>query len=290
MACSSEDPREAALHAERALIAGDALAFRALLSRDDSTELAKPEAAALAQVYSAPSAGRAATTVDSARVVRRAGDSATVAVFLTTPNWESVGGALKWDGTSYIDRSKDPEFAKGLPRVTEVDSVRLVRERRGMRSLWRLATGVRKEVRLFPLSLAVASQDSSISARAAAARAYRRETAALGVQLDPATDSILSAATESGGLADSVTYRVELRDERSAQRSSILPIRVAGYVVNRSRRALALVEVRAVLTSGEVADGHASNIAPGDSSQIIGYGNWRGRIVRHAISRIEPAR
>src|SRR4051812_8123913 len=91
VACAG-DPRDVALQYERASIAGDKVRTLTMLSRGDSVALASADAAQWRKSLSAPDAGSPATTADSARVMRRAGDSARVTVYLTGPNWEAIGG------------------------------------------------------------------------------------------------------------------------------------------------------------------------------------------------------
>jgi hypothetical protein len=286
-ACAAEPPEQVALRYQRLEITRDRVAQLPLISHADSLVLASAGNGTRLRVAMFKPGERAelGAVVDSARVVRQHGDSADVAVYTRVPNWESIGGRWK-DGA---DRSTDPEIAASVPKVTEVTEYALVREHRLLRSRWRIAMDAAFRARTFPLQVAAFAPESSLAAQARAATELRRLFVTTHHPLPEMVDSMLAAVVTTAAYADSISYSIDMHEMRYPIPGTF-SMELGGRLVNHSARPLEAVVIRFHLTSGEDDNAYVSNVAPGASTPIIGYGRWRGDIARHRISEVRLAK
>lgn len=275
---SSQKPEDVALLYEKLSVAGDRTGIRALLSEADSEELARPVNSAYAEdVFGKPDKGELGVKVDSAHSVKQIRDTNYVAVFVTAPNWASVGGQFAFVGDELKDRGEDIEFMSHLPKITRVDTVLLIRERNGRGTRWRLYSDIAFATQVAPNWRLIFSHDSSLAVRSRAAMTLRalfeKRKRSLGPFVDSATSDLIRAAA----FLDSVDYAVGIKP--SPIPLSTLRLEVDGNVKNRSGRAFEHVTIRIVFSSGEHEDATAANIPPFSQKQPLGFGNWAGAIV-----------
>jgi hypothetical protein len=288
--CSDRNsPEEVSLSYKRLELAGDRLAIRPMLSSADSAALAHPAGAEFRKsLFEDPQKAQFSTTSDSARVGRRAGDTAWVAVFVTGPNWESIGGRYDFSGSKMIDRGEDLKLAATLPRITSIDTVTLLREQRGLRHDWRLYWNLPLSIETRPVWILAMTTDSALATRAAAAQRFLDLTRGKR----PAgkyVDSVMTNVIMQAGYADSIEYTLGLEPTPSLAGGAVTE-RFTGLVTNRSSRPIKRLEITVLFTSGETTEATSYDIPPKSKKEILGFGNWAGAIKRHSLSHIQFAR
>lgn len=286
-ACSAGDPLPVAEKYERARIAGDLVIARAMISRADSAAWAAPAGRNISPAnFGLEEGGIPGAHFDSVRRgAASSDDTVLVESFLTVPNWETVGGRLKWNGSSHVDQAKtDLALMAGLPRITQKGVVRLVREGRH----WSISLGIGHAARLQPYWAIANNEDSSYSVRTAAARQYLSVLRSPGPRLPYSehTDSTLSAFIASQSIVDSLEFSLGLG--RLDPGLSVLGTHeLKGEVRNRSHSAVYLVVLRVTFTSGETEDVYAFNVPPQSRKEASSYGRWSGDIARTLVSQVQ---
>jgi hypothetical protein len=140
VACSkgASAPDHVALQYERQRVRGDVAQSRVLLSPSDEQELAAGRAKA-ADAH-LDERGIPSAVVDSAHIIRRTPDSATVAVFYTGPNLQQAFAGIVQQAFSgkKLDERSGKEALAAAPRITLADTVNLLHTPQG----WRIDAGL----------------------------------------------------------------------------------------------------------------------------------------------------
>jgi hypothetical protein len=208
---SNHDPMSVATRYMTGIVAGQAGRAYAFLSIPDRTSV---DSARFEEIAFDSDVGldRLATTVDSAVVLSRAGDSAVVGVFTTGPDVDAV--------------RRGTASATNPPRKVFVDTVRLVREAEPRHwystplalvrkpGVWRVWLGLARRERMERLAttLRVAREETPIADLVSYAHAYlaaaeKTPNLAQPADLDRAREALRAAA-----VADSLQFRLHIDD------------------------------------------------------------------------------
>lgn len=277
-ACGAGDPAASAEAFARAELAGDVVRMRALVSPADSAVLANPRDSAAAWWLAAAVKPAVGWAFDSSAVVTQADDSARVALFWTVPNWNGVEYSAL--------RENDPAAAANRPRVTQVDTLTLVRIGRPWARAWRVDQDLRFRSALAPVRLMMYNEAAPVSARRAAIAQLRAAYDSSGRELGD-WSAVYTDLERSLAWTDSLTYSLSI--ETSPLSGYGLATRqVAGTATNRSSRPIARAMIRFVMTSGETGTAEAYDIPPGGTAQLMGFGTWKGQLQSHQLVEAEP--
>lgn len=115
---SGPPPVEVTRTVVAASIAGDDQLIIDHLAREDSAVVARYFRTDTLERLTTEG-GEPGVTLDSVKEIHRGADSAVVRAFLTVPNWERVGGRLKYEDYRTVDRGQDASLVASLPRISD---------------------------------------------------------------------------------------------------------------------------------------------------------------------------
>jgi len=277
---SDRDPASVATRYMTGIVAGNADVAYAFLSTPDrnSVDNARFEEVAF---DSDIGLDRLATTVDSARVLVKGGDSAVVRVFTTGPDVEAV--------------RRGAASATNPPRKVFVDTVRLVQEPEERHwysaplalvrqpGVWRVWLGLQRRERIERLAapLRIAREETPITDLASYAHAYLAIAEKSPALAQPADLDRARGALRAAAVADSLHFRLRVDDSAPGARYLV------GIVENPTRTRVGILHVVLTDVTGAREQIEIWGVAAAGSTKVAQPTRLRAGPLEIAVSTLD---
>jgi hypothetical protein len=244
-ACSSgaRDPVAVARSYEQLRIAGNLVPLYSMLCPADTLAVPRDRfPRQLPASISVGAGGLPSTTLDSLTRADRGRDTAVVAVFLTAPNAMHALGALLNAAIAGQDsqqlRRSAASALRHVPRITVLDTVRLVRTDRG----WRIWLGITERRHLAEQAsyFRSAGTEKTLQERAALAAGFLQTSAARAGFANASDLETAEALVRARSIADSLQFDIRV------QTMYMLGRVLRGSVTNPTSADLSLLRLREI--------------------------------------------